>query len=146
MCAGSRERVAGARLTGPFGGQLRMRAVGPGRVCPGRSAWDAGEKKRCRGVGLSGTSFSNTGQETEKSVWGTSLVIHWLRIDLADPGGAGSLVKKLGFPQASWSKTTHRSDIITDSVMTLKRVLLKKKKSKRLFQEEHIGRKNRWGK
>ena len=80
MCAGSQERVAGARLTGPFGGLLRMRAVGPGRVCPGRSAFGMPAKRK--GVGLSGTSFSNTGQETEKSVWGTSLVIHWLRIDL----------------------------------------------------------------
>ena len=50
MCAGSYERVAGARLTGPFGGLLRMRAVGPGRVPWQECFWDAGEKKRCRAV------------------------------------------------------------------------------------------------
>ena len=71
------------RVPGEGGGRETHRAVrgatahacsGAGKSLPWQECfWDAGEKKRCRGVGLSGTSFSNTGQETEKSVWGTSL-------------------------------------------------------------------------
>lgn len=106
MCAGSQERVAGARLTGPFRGLLRTCSGAGKSLPPGRVL--LGCRRKEKGVGVSGCQAraSVTPGKRRRRAYGGFPGDSLVRELTCRSRRCGIAGEKLGFP-ASWSKKQH---------------------------------------